>query len=250
MLKLKNIILFFVLLLTISSIKAQYIKAGLRFNYINYNLASNNNSVNINFSNLNNSSIIINDIEKTNLNILFAPELFIKYDFKNYLFIELSSQYNSATIYYNSIISEEYLDKNNNIVKKEDNNIIESDLKLITPSIKIGFRLLKTKLIRPTLFAGISMPIKLDYKVNENTILLLPESYDIVNNSLNTLNKTYYAYKAGIEFQVYNFMFGALVSKNISDINNSGLYYNSFSTIEIYFAYNFINLSTVKKQNE
>ena len=230
---------------------AQFVKAGVKVNrglYHKYTDFSNEKS--LEFINLLNSSITIEGIQASTPSLLVAPELYVKYDWKNSLFTELSIQYSASEISYGSETTHRYIDNLNNRIEISENRELISDISYFIPSIKLGYRFLKTKLIRPVIYAGLDVPLKLTFHIDPASVVLTEKSTEI-ESILNTVCPYMMTWKIGTELHIYNFILGVACRNSFMQIDKSeDPFYNSFRSMQIYIGLNLFNISSSLTQNE
>jgi hypothetical protein len=215
-----------------------------------HNFTDLSNQKSLEFINLQNSSISIDGIQSTTPSLIVAPELFLKYDWKNNFFAEVSVQYTISSLTFYSITSHKYTDHLNNLIEISQDQDLVSDLSFVIPSVRLGYRFFKTKLIRPVIYAGIDTPIKVGFNVDPAS-LVLPDKAEEIGYLMNSVSPMIISYRVGVELQLYNLILGASYRSNILQIDSSeDPFYSSFQSLQLYLGLNLFNISTTRNQYE
>jgi len=222
------------------------------------------------FANEYNETIRFNGFEtsETQSYIPF-PALYVRYDKGNNLFFELdvfASWSNSEAKYENSVDFSEYADVFN--PDSELQNLGYNSIKLkwsfLGNSLTAGYAFLKTKTLRPYVYAGISAFYLMNLKPGDYYEDTRGVRNDIIFKNLSTFRTVTLYYKAGVGVKYHGLSLAVYLENNLSSLDknadnddddesdedyNNRPNYDRFTSINISLSLNLLSFNLSKSQS-
>ena len=220
------------------------------------------------FSNEYNETIRFNGFEVSEYSSYIPfPSVYIRYDWGNNFYLQgdlFGMWFDNEAKYNNSVDFADYASVFN--PKSELANLGYNSIKLkwafMGNSVIGGYNFLKTKTIRPYLFAGISAYYLLNFEPGDYYEDTRSVRNAIIFQNLNTFRAVTFYYKLGAGFKYHGLTLDVYIEKNLGPIDrysyddyNQNIYYNerpnyeSLGTINVSLGLNILSFNMVKKQS-